>query len=109
MQGLSMDLAHTSPPVLCIRGDLDIANADEFGAALKQALSADPTVVVDLAGLAFIDAAGLRAIVDAAGSRNGAGPLTLVNATRVARLLDLVGLDAIPTIAFAERRDGNGR
>jgi anti-sigma B factor antagonist len=109
MDGLSLELVHSSPPVLHVRGDLDMANAEEFGAALKQALSADSTLVLGLAGLSFIDGAGLRVIVDAAESRDGVGPLTLVNASRVARLLDLVGLDARPAIEFAQRGDGRGR
>jgi hypothetical protein len=40
MNGLSMDLVPGSPPVLHAPGDLDMANAEEFGAELKRAHAA---------------------------------------------------------------------
>ena len=106
MHGLSIDLVGGAPPVLHVRGDLDMSNADEFGAALKQALSADSTLIIDLSELTFIDAAGLRVILHAAASRDGVGPLTLVNASRVARLLEAIGLDEMPALEFAGGGDG---
>jgi anti-anti-sigma factor len=101
MNGLSMDLVRGAPPVLHVRGDLDMSNADEFGAALEQALSADSTLALDPSELTFIDAAGMRVLLHAAESRDGVGALTLINASRVARLLELVGFDSTPTIDFA--------
>ena len=83
-----------------------MANAQQLGAALEHACSVDPTVVVDMAELTFIDGAGLRVILGAAESRDGAGPLMLVNASRVESLFQRVGLDDIPSIKFAP---GNGR
>jgi anti-anti-sigma factor len=107
MYGLSMRLAEGSPPVLHVRGELDMANAEEFGAALRAAMSADSTVVVDLAELTFIDVAGIRAIVQAAESRNGNGQLTLIHAPRVAWLFQVVGLEGISCIEFAADGDGH--
>jgi anti-anti-sigma factor len=109
MNGLSLDVVDGAPPVLLVRGDLDLANAEEFGEALKQALSVDSSVVLDLSGLTFIDAAGLRVIVHAAESRDGVDPLTLVNASRVTRLLELVGVDDLPRIEIAPDGDRSGR
>ncbi len=109
MPGLAIDLAEGSPTVLYVRGDVDMANAGEFRAALEQALSVDPTIVVDLAEVTFIDGAGMRVILGAAESRNGVGPLTLLNASRVESLFELVGLDEIPSITFATQDDGNVR
>lgn len=108
MYGLSVELAEGSPPVLHVRGDLDMANADEFAAVLKDALSADSTLKLDLAGLTFIDASGLRVILHAAESRNGVGPLTLVNAARVAWLLEAAGMDDLTTIVLESGGDGRG-
>jgi anti-anti-sigma factor len=105
MNGLSIYLAEGSPPVLHVGGELDMANADEFSTAYKEAVSADANVVVDMAGLVFVDAAGLRAILRAADSRNGAGPLTLINAPRVAWLLGVVGVEA-SSIDFVTDGDG---
>ena len=109
MPGLSTDLAEGSPPVLHVRGDLDMANAEQFGAALKHAFSVDPKAVVDMAEVTFIDGAALRVILSAAESRDGVGPLTLVNASRVESLFELVGLDEISSINFAPQVDGNVR
>jgi anti-anti-sigma factor len=103
MYGLSLDLEDGSPSVLHVRGDVDMANADEFAAVLKEAMSTDSKMVVDMADVTFIDAAGLQAILRVAGLRNGAGPLTLINAPRVAWLLDLVGLEKTPSL---DVRDG---
>jgi anti-anti-sigma factor len=109
MPGFSIDLSQGSPRVLHVRGDLDMANAEEFDSALEHAMSADPTVVIDMAGVTFIDGAAMRVILRAAESRNGVGPLTLVNASRVESLFDLVGLEEIDSIHFANGGDGHVR
>jgi anti-sigma B factor antagonist len=88
------------PPVLRVQGEVDMASADQLRDALGDALEADPTLVVDLAGVTFIDVAGLRAILGPAESLNGRGPLTLVNAGRVARLLAVLDLGDIPSIVI---------
>ena len=48
-----------------------------------------------MAGVTFFDATGLRVVLQAAASLNGAGPLTLLNAPRVAWLLEVVGLSEL--------------
>src|SRR5262249_18340976 len=96
--GLSIHLAEGSPPVLYVGGELDMTTADELRTALAQALAVDPSVIVDMAGVGFVDAAGLRVILQTASTRNGDGPLVLVNAARVAWLLKLVGLEDLPSI-----------
>ena len=67
-------------------------------ATAARLLSADSSAVVDMGDVTFVDASGLRVILQVANARNGAGPLTLVNASRVARLLKLVGLEGIRSI-----------
>jgi anti-sigma B factor antagonist len=103
MEALMIQLEDGSPPVLHVHGELDMATADRLRGALEEALSADPTVVVDMAGVTFVDVLGLRAILEVADSLNGRGPLALVNAPRVAQLLGWVGLEGIPSISV---RDG---
>jgi anti-anti-sigma factor len=98
MDGLSTHLVEGAPPVLHVAGELDMTTADLLGGALEQAFEGDPSVVVDMAGVTFVDAAGLRVILQAAKSRNGTGPLVVVNAPRVAWLLKLVGLEGLSTI-----------
>jgi len=109
MNGLSLELLEGSPSVLRVRGELDMANAEEFRAALTDAMSADSALVVDLADVTFVDAFGLRAILQAAERRNGLGPLTLVNASQIAWLLELVGLDGIASIKIRDGKIRDGR
>lgn len=94
-----------SPPVLHVGGELDLGTAEQLAVALKDALSASTTVIVDMAEVTFVDAAGLRAILQAAQSQNGSGPLRLVNASRVAWLLEVVGLRGMSCL---DLRDGSG-
>jgi anti-sigma B factor antagonist len=100
MDALLTQLEEGPPPVLRVAGELDMATADGLRGALEEAVAADPSVVVDLAGVTFVDVMGLRAILEVADSLNGRGPLALVNAPQVARLLRWVGLDGITSIAL---------
>ena len=104
MTGLLIHLDEGSPRVLHVGGELDLGTADQLRAALKDALSAPTTVIVDMAEVTFVDAAGLRAILQTAQSQNGSGPLTLVNAPRVAWLLEVVGLRELSCL---DLRDGD--
>jgi len=102
MDGLSTHLVEGPPPVLHVGGELDMTTAGLLDAALRRAMAGDPAVVVDMAEVTFVDAAGLRVILQAAESRNGDGPLILVNAPRVAWLLKLVGLDGLPSVDVSD-------
>jgi anti-anti-sigma factor len=93
MDPLVINMVKGTPPVLRVRGELDMASAEQLRGALTDALANDPAVVIDLRDVPFIDLSGVRVILRAAQSRNGDGPLRLVNARRVAWLLELVGLD----------------
>jgi anti-sigma B factor antagonist len=93
MELLSIDLARETPPVLYVRGEIDMATAGQLRSALEDAMAAASPVVVDMRDVSFIDLFGVRVILEAAGTGNGHGPLRLVHAARVARLLDLIGLD----------------
>jgi anti-anti-sigma factor len=99
---LDIHLEEGPPPVLHVAGELDIATGDQLRAALVHALSASPTVVLDLSGVTFVDVAGLRAILETAESLNGHGPLAVANAPLVTRLLELVGLAGTPSLAIRD-------
>ena len=101
-------LEDCSPPVLRVEGEADLATAEQLGEALERAISVDPSVVVDMAGVTFIDATGLRVVLQAAESLNGSSPLTLLNARRVACLLDLVGLNDLSSIELREGSKTHG-
>lgn len=52
--------------VVELTGELDPETVEQFAAAVDDAAShGHPTVVVDLAGVTFVDSAGLRALVRA--------------------------------------------
>lgn len=109
MELLGIELVDSvSPPVLHVKGEIDIATAGQLEAALGQALARDPTVVVDMTGVLFIDAAGLRVLLEAAETLNGASPLRIRNAPLVERLLTLVGLGDVQSIELQEVGEVSG-
>jgi anti-sigma B factor antagonist len=110
MELLKTELVHAEgPSVLRVEGEIDISTADQLRSALKAALSVDPAVVVDMAGVTFFDASGVRVVLEVAESRDGVGPLTLLNAGRVAWVLELVGLNELPSIDVRDREEAHGR
>jgi anti-anti-sigma factor len=108
MELFKTELVEAEPPVLLVVGEVDFWTADDLRTALVAALSAHPDVVVDMAGVTFIDAAGVRAVLSVAAALNGAGPLTLRNASRVARIVELVQLDDLTSVVFVPHGDGDG-
>ena len=89
--------AHTEGPecVLWVRGELDLAAASSLDAELERALGTDANrIVLDLAGLEFIDSTGLSVLVRAQQRAHDSGrQLGVVNpGPQVERLLSLTGL-----------------
>lgn len=93
MDLLRTALAEGDPSVLHVAGEIDLSTADQLREALAVVVASDSEVVVDMTDVTFVDASGLRVLVQVAGSLNGRGPLVLENASRVEWLLDLVGTD----------------
>lgn len=89
---------HPDTAVLAVAGPLDPTGARALARELAAAPSGD--LVVDLAEVSFIDSAGIRALLDGARDRHGAGgTLRLRNVpARVHHLLDRVGLAPSLTI-----------
>ena len=79
MDVLQCNVVEGEPPVLMVAGEIDFTSADELRQVLENTLSADPAAEVDLSGVTFFDAAGIRVVLQVAVARNGHGPLTLVN------------------------------
>ena len=80
---------------LVVRGELDAASAPRLRTQIRSALAAGITrVVVDLAAVSFIDAAGLGVIVGARRRlADAGGELEVVDASRpVRRVLEITGL-----------------
>jgi anti-sigma B factor antagonist len=82
--------------VVKLSGELDIASIDDLRRAITIARAESAQgVIVDLRGLTFIDASGLRALLaeDAAG-RNGDAPVRFIAGPRaVHRVFELTGMD----------------
>jgi anti-sigma B factor antagonist len=83
------------PLVVSVRGEVDLATAPELESSVQRAFTVAPdSVLLDLAGMTFIDSSGLRVLVALSNeARSRDAKLTLRNVPRHAeRVLDLTGL-----------------
>ena len=85
---------------ISLAGELDLSNAPTLEAALNVAVETGKKVLIDLAGLEFIDSTGLALIVRMLG-RNDAERFSFVpsHSPGVRRVLNLTGLDERMVIA----------
>jgi anti-anti-sigma factor len=61
--------------VVALRGGLDLADAADVAVALAAAVAREPRIIVDLAGLEFIDCSGVAALARGRRhARQGGGP-----------------------------------
>jgi anti-anti-sigma factor len=84
--------------LIALSGELDLAAVPVFKVALqKLELPSVRDMVLDLARLTFMDAAGLHAVLDLhAACRNGSTALTIVPGPRnVHRVFELTGCDQL--------------
>lgn len=88
-------------------GELDISSAQELSQALA-AIDGQGDLTLELSELVFIDSSGLHALVQYAGSINGAGDkLVLANPTAMTgRILEIVGLSTHPAIMVTSTSHG---
>ena len=64
--------------VVALRGELDLVDAADVAAALAAAVAREPRIIVDLAGLEFIDCSGMAALARGRRhARQGGGDLLL--------------------------------
>ena len=88
-----------------LTGEVDLATARQLTAALSN-ISAESEVHLELSELTFMDSSGVGAIVAFAGSRNGGGPVVLLNPSAgIVRLFEISCLAQHPKI---EVRHTNG-
>jgi anti-sigma B factor antagonist len=91
--------------VVVLRGELDLAGAAGVAAALAAVAARKPEIVVDLAGLEFIDSSGVAALARGRKHARHAGGDLLLAAPRqqVLRVLTLTRLiDVFPVHASVE-------
>jgi anti-sigma B factor antagonist len=79
---------------VALTGECDLRSRDEMTATLLEAVRASEMVIVDLAGVRFLDSSGLHALVTAHhAALERAGSLYVVNATgTVATVLEITGV-----------------
>jgi anti-anti-sigma factor len=91
--------------VLFIVGEVDAASAPDLARRLE---AHDGSLLVNLEGVRFLDAAGVRVLLDAYRSRVDAGQdFRIVSASRPARrILEILGLTELlePDLTDADRR-----
>ena len=109
----SMDLRtreNDGQVVVALRGELDIADAASVAAALVAVAARTPEIIVDLAGLEFIDASGVAALVLARVQTRRAGGDLLLAAPQdqVLRVLAVIHLaDVFSVHASVEEAAGS--
>ena len=87
-----------------LTGEVDLATAYQLTEALAN-ISTESEVHLELTDLTFMDSSGLRTILAFAGSRNGAGPVILVNPSdAIQRLLAITGVAHHPKIELRQTR-----
>ena len=100
----SRDAGGSAVALIRVEGEVDLANAEELGSALRtRAAEEGSAVVLDLRGVPFMDSTGLKVVLIA--SRDLAGPLAVIAGagSAVARLLDLAGVaDRVPRFETEE-------
>ncbi|MCG8917278.1 STAS domain-containing protein [Actinokineospora sp. PR83] len=89
----------TDPVVVSVTGEVDLATAPQLEAELSDALATPGAtgVRVDLAGVEFMDSAGLRVLVAALRTaEEGGRTLTLAAPhDRVRRIIEITGLSEV--------------
>lgn len=104
--GFHVEVRQVGPTVvLRLDGELDTATARELRAALATAMATDATaVVLDLAGLAFIDSTGIAVILAACHQAESRGrSFSLRHPGRmVQKVLHLTGVDRLLTVEAPE-------
>jgi anti-sigma B factor antagonist len=100
---LRVDRARTPDGVLlAVRGELDLASAPILEARLRAAdVEEHSHLALDLTGLRFVDATGLRVILNAhrRAARRGGGVTLLNPSSDIRRLLSLTALDLTIDVA----------
>lgn len=84
--------------VLEVAGEVDLRSGDRFHAALEQAWSGRPAVLVaDLRGVGFLGSIGLAHLLEA-NSAVGGGALRVVPSAAARRTIEVAGLHPVLTM-----------
>lgn len=82
--------------VIHLSGELDLSTSKALEEALSAELPGDGDLVLDLAGLTFLDSTGLKLILETAARIDGLGRLVLQDVRpEVLRVLRIAGVDRV--------------
>jgi anti-anti-sigma factor len=103
---LRIDVRHDGGrAILALAGELDMASAGILQRAIDETLVGEPSLVLDLEQLQFIDSTGLRVILKALECCRSRGQEFAITrgSQQVQRLLSITGVAAhVPTISSAD-------
>jgi anti-anti-sigma factor len=89
---------------ISLAGEVDVATAPQLNQALAN-IWTESEVLLELRDLTFMDGSGVSAILAFAKSRNGAGPLVLVDPpAEIERLFELFCLEQHPKVEVRHTR-----
>jgi anti-anti-sigma factor len=92
-------VAGQRPREVHVVGELDASTTETLAEALDVPLKEDGDLVLDIAGLTFIDSAGIRLILIASQLLGDRGSVVLRSPTRmVRRVIALTGVDKAPNL-----------
>jgi anti-anti-sigma factor len=83
--------------VVRVEGELDMASVPELEEAVAASASA-PQLVIDLTRCTFVDSAGVRALVGAAGEASESRLALVVTDPGILRVLQITGVDAMVAV-----------
>jgi anti-anti-sigma factor len=105
---VKLELLGPAATIVHVRGELDMRTAHQFRAVLRQAVSGDRPVIVDLLECPFIDSLSIGMLITTqralAEKHERTTPLAIVAKGFVVRALELLGKDFAPPI-YATVRD----
>ncbi|MHB1534646.1 MAG: STAS domain-containing protein [Acidimicrobiales bacterium] len=84
--------------VIVVTGELDLATAPDLRDTIRAELGTSaPEIIIDMEGVEFIDASGIRVLVEAADMARvaGAGLILQTPSRMVRRLIELFDLDEL--------------
>jgi anti-sigma B factor antagonist len=84
------------PATMRASGDIDLANADRFHAALTEAAAISSEITVDMTAVSYCDSAAIRALFVAA--RHSRLTLIIPETGPITTMLKVAGLDQITTV-----------
>ena len=105
MENFSFHTSHEGAhSLVAAAGEIDLAVASLLWAELDSQITAGRTVVLDCAGVSFIDSVGLRSLVSAAQKAEEVGAVFRLSepTPAVLRVLDLAGVEELFGIDIAD-------